>query len=66
MERRFEDYCPAGIQNSLTPDQQKIVYRFLGFLLEAREAADISVGRAMRIYRLELNGRYYKVKGRIK
>lgn len=62
----MEDYYPADIQNVLTPTQQKTIYRFLGFLLEARETADISVGRAMRIYRLELNGRYYKVKGRIK
>lgn len=60
--RNNVDYQACDMTTALNSEQQIIMKKFLGFLVQVRETNHLTASRAMRIFRIELNGRFFRVK----
>lgn len=47
------------MRQALTPRQRECVRRFLVLLLKTRGIGRVAVGRVLRCYRVEINGKYF-------
>lgn len=56
------DYVPCDMEAVLSLKQQTIMKRFFSFLIQSRALNHLSTARAMRLFRIELNGRFFRVK----
>lgn len=64
--RSGQDYAACDFRQALTPSQRDVVRQFLALLIKARSIRQVNVGRALRSYRIALNGKYFTKDVRVK